>query len=155
MAEGLRDELSIDTNTPLKLEVSYQETESNSRDTSFLMKPRSLIRTFPGVFFSSYRQVASFGTVLVPITAFERISNDLWLKTNRAAPPPVPSPKATLLVRLKENPSAEERDFVTNGIRNFINSDFTQVIAVQDLVDSTKLAINGLVLFFNISMQLS
>jgi ABC-type antimicrobial peptide transport system permease subunit len=56
----------------------------------------------------------------------------------------------TLRVRLKSGATQSDRETVMNGLRNFVDDDLTQVIDTVSLVDSTKVALDLLTLFFNL-----
>lgn len=154
VSESLRLTASVDVSTPLKLNLDFRLDKSNSTTFVYLCKSRAMVSQTPGFLFSSYRQTAYFSPAIVSMDQYYRLMKE----TYDAAPPgsrteelPVVPPKDKLLVKLKPNLPIEEREVIINGIRNFIDNDLTQLIDTTDIVGSTKMALDLLTLFFNIS----
>jgi hypothetical protein len=67
MAEGLRDILSVDTETTSKLCLGYTfNTTSTGCTYPFLGKVRGMLTKLPGFTFSSYKEIAFFSITLIP-----------------------------------------------------------------------------------------
>ena len=62
--------------------------------------------------------------------------------------PPASPAKQTLLIKTKPSATLYEREGVINGVRNYLKDDSIIVQNTQDVIDSTKIAVNLLDLFF-------
>ena len=63
-----------------------------------------------------------------------------------------PTPKKSkLLIRMANDASRDEREFVVNGLKNFVKSDLILVADTTELINSSRFAISLLMLFFYVS----
>ena len=63
-----------------------------------------------------------------------------------------PTPKKSkLLIRMANDASRDEREFVVNGLKNFVKSDLILVSDTTELINSSRFAISLLMLFFYVS----
>lgn len=67
---------------------------------------------------------------------------------------PLVPPKQVLQVRMKEGSTKTEREDIINGLRNFIPDSTVLVFDTTALLKATQVAIDMLVLFFNIGTRL-
>eukprot|EP01117_Protostelium_nocturnum_P011015 TRINITY_DN3998_c0_g1_i1.p1 TRINITY_DN3998_c0_g1~~TRINITY_DN3998_c0_g1_i1.p1 ORF type:complete len:209 (+),score=43.24 TRINITY_DN3998_c0_g1_i1:284-910(+) len=80
--------------------------------------------------------------------SFYRLLQDAWHP--RSHPMQPSSNKQTLRVKLRSNPSEDEREYIVNGLRNFVKDSTTQIIDTKNVLDTTKVAVTLLNLFFYI-----
>jgi len=134
----MRVTASIDTTIPLRLTMGTDTTGTGI----YLAKARAMLNRAPGFFFSSYSLAAYFSPVLVSMPVYQRFLNA------SVRDPPASPPKQTLLIKTKASATLFEREGVINGVRNFLTDDSIIVQNTQDIIDSTKIAVNLLDLFF-------
>jgi hypothetical protein len=72
----------------------------------------------------------------------------LKLPSDWVTPPPERPHKAKLLVKLKSGATRDQREFVINGLKNFIKHNRVLVSDTAELVGATVLATQLLMLFF-------
>eukprot|EP01114_Cavostelium_apophysatum_P002845 TRINITY_DN1253_c0_g3_i1.p1 TRINITY_DN1253_c0_g3~~TRINITY_DN1253_c0_g3_i1.p1 ORF type:complete len:1241 (+),score=361.47 TRINITY_DN1253_c0_g3_i1:25-3723(+) len=152
ISESLRDSASVDVTTPLRLAVTYQIDDANSTQRVYLCKPRALIAAFPGFLFSSYRQTANHAPLILSMDQYYKVMKDVYYAEGsvRSKEMPATPDKLSLRVRMKDNPTKDEREAIVNGMRNFITDDLIQVLDTTELVESTKVALDLLTLFFHV-----
>eukprot|EP00026_Physarum_polycephalum_P001035 Phypoly_transcript_01036.p1 GENE.Phypoly_transcript_01036~~Phypoly_transcript_01036.p1 ORF type:complete len:1168 (+),score=174.37 Phypoly_transcript_01036:78-3581(+) len=138
ISEAMRVTASVDTSVPMRLKM---DTHTGGTGI-YLAKARALLNRAPGFFFSSYSLAAYFSPVLVSMPVYQRFLNASMKN------PPLSPPKQTLLIRTKPEATLFEREGVINGVRNFLSDDSIIVQNTQDIIDSTKIAVNLLDLFF-------
>jgi len=149
VSEALRLTASVDIKTPLKLLVSFTANDQGA-NIFYLCKLRAMVRQMPGFLFSSYRQTAFSTPLIVSMEQYYRMMKETYETSARDFSLPDVPPKNKLQVRLKSNPSFEEREKIINGLRNFINDDLIQVLDTNDVIGSTQVALDILTLFFNL-----
>jgi hypothetical protein len=74
------------------------------------------------------------------------------IATLQKQPPPAKPHKAKLLVKLKAGVTRDQREFVINGLKNFIKHNRVLVSDTAELVGATVLATQLLMLFFYVGM---
>jgi len=149
---ALRDAASVSITTPLDLQLTITDPNDSTRsyDSSYLCKARAMVRKVPGFLYSSYRQAARLGGVLISMPNYYRILTEAWTYVNVSALPAVP-PKQTLLVRCADGATQDQRDDVVNGLRPFFRSTTrTTVIDTQYLISTTASAVDLMNLFFTV-----
>jgi hypothetical protein len=62
----------------MKLSLSYVVDASNTTTIIYLLKARAMLQTFPGFFFSSYRQTATSSPVLITMDQYYRLMKDMY-----------------------------------------------------------------------------
>jgi len=151
ISEATRYGASLDTSTPLKLSLSFSLDKVNTSRFIYLCKPRAMVRQFPGFFFSSYRQTAYASPILVSMDSYFRLYNETYYAAPKRTElwEDVPR-KQALHIDLKKGVTKVEQESVIDGISNFIDDDLTRIIDSADVVDSTRVAIDLLTLFFNL-----
>eukprot|EP01119_Soliformovum_irregulare_P011698 TRINITY_DN2957_c0_g2_i5.p1 TRINITY_DN2957_c0_g2~~TRINITY_DN2957_c0_g2_i5.p1 ORF type:complete len:779 (-),score=230.88 TRINITY_DN2957_c0_g2_i5:26-2362(-) len=149
ISESLRLVASVDTNTPLKLTLQYNVDSVNASTFIYLCKARAMIRSFPGLIFSSYRQTATGSPVIVTMDQYYRMMKNMYdANPNRQEEMVEKPPKAFLRVMMKSGSTMTERETIMNGLRNFISDDLTSIQDSIELVASTGDAIDILNIFF-------
>jgi ABC-type antimicrobial peptide transport system permease subunit len=158
-SEALRFGGSIDSSSPVRLQVAVQVSKFTRTNVVYLAKVRAMLKKLPGFFFSSYKQTASFTSALVSMTQYQKLFMDaFYIKRNESArrneqntdaAPAVPN-KARLMIRLNPNANSTDKAYIIDGLRNFLPDSSTFVIDTQELIGSTAVATDLLVLFFNI-----
>ena len=81
---------------------------------------------------------------------FPRVFGSVFLTLLQDEPFSTKPNKQTLRIHLKDGANSQERESITNGLRNFISDEITQLIDTANLMGSTDTAINLLNLFFNL-----
>jgi len=161
VSEAYRYGLSIDVNVPMRLQTEIYLKETRTTKREYLCKVRAMLRKLPGFFFSSYRQTVGVSTTLITMENFERLFeegiearyaaslNDPEILFDNSSIPSQP-PKQKVLVKLKSGASRDDREFVINGLRNFLPNDQFLVFDTTDFVESASVAIDLLIVFFNV-----
>jgi ABC-type antimicrobial peptide transport system permease subunit len=155
ISESNRLPLSVDTTTPMILTLEYFTVKTTRRwETTkmyLLTKPRALVTKLPGFFFSSYSQTSKNSPVIISMDNYYKLMfrafNSSYMRDEDFPEKP---PKRTLLVKLKDDVSTEDREYIVNGIRNFLQSDQIIVSDTNELVKSTDIAVLVLNLFFDL-----
>jgi hypothetical protein len=155
---------------PMQLIQLFRLTASNYASRNiYLAKPRAFVSKMPGFFFTWLTILARAGMpVLVSMDSFTRIQRDAYearlAVANMSAfptppdylrPPPEKPPKAKLLVRLRPDATRDDREFVINGIKNFVKSNLIIVTDTNDIIESTYYATSLLMLFFYVVTTIS
>lgn len=161
VSEAYRYALSIDIGVPMRLETEIYLKEGKTSKKEYLAKVRAMLRKLPGFFYSSYRQTAGVSTTLITMDNYQRLfeegvkikmalaQNDPEILIDNSSFPLVP-PKQKVLVNLKSGLSRDQREQVINGLRNYLPNDSFLVFDTTDLLKSTSVAINMLIVFFNV-----
>ncbi|GAM21205.1 hypothetical protein SAMD00019534_043800 [Acytostelium subglobosum LB1] len=138
------------TDTPFNIDVEYKKVADGSSATiSLLGKPQSMVSMFPAFFFSSYSATVFRSPVLINMEQFNQTLQIIANSTvDGSAIVPNQIPKSKLLVRLKAGTDQSGREFVVNGIKNFIKSNTVQVLDTAFLLETTDTAITLLNIFF-------
>jgi ABC-type antimicrobial peptide transport system permease subunit len=155
VSEAMRLAASIDVQTPLYLRLDYRLDGSNSSTLYLLCKAHALVAKLASdLQFSSYQQFATNSLVFMSPKQLDALYRRLLNATVLDASLPWTAenaetlPKAKLFVRLHEDASLIEREFVMNSLRNFVTDDLTQVVDTVTLVESTQTALDLLNYFF-------
>jgi hypothetical protein len=170
VSESFRDGAFVDTNSPLKMEVSARYQHRKNINVEFMLKIRGMITKMSGFFFSSYPQTAYGSPLLLSMDSYQYLMDYVYELDREAFSllgmsdeevlneigDPITSPlKQRLFIRVKEGSTSEEREVIMNGLRNFINDDLTVVFDTTDLLSTTAVATNVLLLFFDIVALIS
>eukprot|EP00708_Paratrimastix_pyriformis_P001987 GAFH01000724.1.p1 GENE.GAFH01000724.1~~GAFH01000724.1.p1 ORF type:complete len:1155 (+),score=530.18 GAFH01000724.1:461-3466(+) len=152
ISEGLRKRNSVDTLTPLRLEVTLSTTRGRTSETlNYLAKARGLLRKSPGFTFSSYGAVSSGSPVLLSIDRYTEILHEVINSTLADEPQDhfgnVP-PKKTLFVACPKTATSFEVEAVVNALRNFIRDETTTVMDTRKLLQTTATAVMLINIFF-------
>ncbi|EGC28601.1 hypothetical protein DICPUDRAFT_159955 [Dictyostelium purpureum] len=148
-SEAFRLTCGVDTNSPFNLNVRFKQYSNNYATLTLLAKGQAMVRMFPSFFFSSYSQTAYSSPVLVNNDEFYRIMKMVYsLTSDQSVVLPEVVPKSKVLVKFKEGSTLSEREYIINGIRNFIKTDNIQVMDTQHLLDTTSTAVTILNIFF-------
>lgn len=152
VAEGIKEYLSIDTNTPIKIKINDKEWENNFY---FRGKIRGMAIKIPGFVFSGYRYISFGSTSLISYPQMYQMLNVTysgeWPEILTEDIPENTSfgiPKLSMLIKLKDGLSKKNREIIANGIRTFFRDDTTIMIDVIDLLDVTELTVLVMQMFF-------
>ncbi|EGG18606.1 hypothetical protein DFA_04100 [Cavenderia fasciculata] len=150
MSEAFRQACGADTQTPFNFYVRFKGKIDSLSQLNLLAKPQAMVEMFPSFLFSAYGAMATSSPVLLSNDQFQEImqwvvsfSNDTTVQM------PDTIPKSKLLIRLKEQDAPQlDREYIINGIKNFIKTDDIQVIDTQFLLGMTDTAVLLLDIFF-------
>jgi len=158
--------LQIYIDQPMQVGINFRVT-SNSGQTRlrYLAKPRAFASKFPALYFT-WLKVLSLAKlpIIISMDAFNKIAHQVYearMNFTKNHPellsemphdwkePPPPQPlKAKLLVKLVEGATRDQREFVINGLKNFIEHNRIIVLDTAELTGATSLATTLLMLFF-------
>ncbi|KAK5577019.1 hypothetical protein RB653_001956 [Dictyostelium firmibasis] len=148
-SEAFRLTCGVNTDSPFNLDIEYKQYSNAVNHITLLAKGQSMVRMFPSFFFSTYSQTSYGSPILVNDNEFYRIMTMVYSVTNDPTVVlPSVAPKSKVLIRLKEGTTEIEREYVINGVRNFIKTDNIQVMDTQHLLDTTDTAVTILNIFF-------
>ncbi|KAN0018407.1 hypothetical protein ACTFIU_011023 [Dictyostelium citrinum] len=148
-SEAFRLTCGVNTDSPFNLDIEYKQYSNAVNHITLLAKGQSMVRMFPSFFFSTYSQTSYGSPILVNDDEFYRIMQMVYSVTNDPSVVlPSVAPKSKVLIKLKEGTSEIEREYVINGVRNFIKTDNIQVMDTQHLLDTTDTAVTILNIFF-------
>ncbi|KAN0044893.1 hypothetical protein ACTA71_006419 [Dictyostelium dimigraforme] len=148
-SEAFRLTCGVDTDSPFNLDIEYKQYSNAVNHMTLLAKGQSMVRMFPSFFFSTYSQTSYGSPILVNDNEFYRIMQMVYSVTNDPSVIlPSVAPKSKVLIKLKEGTTEIEREYVINGVRNFIKTDNIQVMDTQHLLDTTDTAVTILNIFF-------
>eukprot|EP00762_Andalucia_godoyi_P002414 ANDGO_02681.mRNA.1 FtsX domain-containing protein len=164
ISEATRDFQSIDVNTPLRLYVSGKAGQDSSAETTgsevFMAKARAMVYKSPGILgFSSYAISVFLAPELVSTDSFLRMEQrvislvrNLDSVRREGNIPDIPTAPTyqRAFVRLHGGLSKTDRQDLVNAIRNYVDTDRTDVIDVIDQVEQTKMATDAIIIFFNV-----
>ena len=151
VAEGLREFLSITADTPIRFRVYYNSWDE---DVLFRGRVRGMAQKVPGFTFSGYRYIGFSHQALVSIPQFREILDviyqDKWPEELDQVPEGTSYeiPKQYLLIKTKDELSKQQREVLSNGIRNFFQSDDYTLIDVQALKETANLTVVLMEIFF-------
>eukprot|EP01087_Luapelamoeba_hula_P011389 TRINITY_DN3089_c0_g1_i1.p1 TRINITY_DN3089_c0_g1~~TRINITY_DN3089_c0_g1_i1.p1 ORF type:complete len:1336 (+),score=202.48 TRINITY_DN3089_c0_g1_i1:44-4051(+) len=148
-------------NNPLQFRVRFQITNDHSSRLQYMGKPRAFVSKMPGFLFSWMEILARAGQpLLVSMDTYARLTTDIYYarlnasKVSGLAVPdrflqytPIPR-KAKLLVNMHADATRDEREFVVNGLKNFVKYSNILVSDTTELIGSTQFAVSLLSLFF-------
>ncbi|KAL6065065.1 FtsX domain-containing protein [Balamuthia mandrillaris] len=149
---------------PAQLIVRFKVTRIHQSRLTYLAKPRALVSKCPGFLFSWLELLAgAYQPVLITMDSFDRLSRELYearINASQVAglnvlpeylrPPPAKPPKAKLLVRMVDGATRDQREFIINSLRNFMDDDRVLVSDTADAIDATAFAVDLLLTFFYI-----
>jgi ABC-type antimicrobial peptide transport system permease subunit len=157
ISTALTGPLSIDTTTPITL-VSFPIADKIGRHLGFnrvytMAQPRAMVSKMPGFFFSSYKQTAGFAPLIVSMESYDFLRHLTYnysyqSKSQIELEPEIP--KRALFVRLKDSADDATREFIGNGLRNYVHNDLIQVMDSRKLVTAISAAVYILYIFSNI-----
>ncbi|CAG9323306.1 unnamed protein product [Blepharisma stoltei] len=152
IAEGMRDPMSMNTDTAIRFKVTNHDTDV---DSLFRGRVRGMATKIPGFYFSSYSYIAYSSTTFVSMddykTMVDAVYNGNWPSVLTAGQPEGTTlniPKYYLIVKLKSGLVKADRDVVANGIRTFFTNDETTLINVGDLVEVANQTVMIMQAFF-------
>lgn len=153
ISEAMRDEVSVQVKSPMQIKFTADNKKS-SRSTSqdYIAKARAMVYKMPGFFYSSYRLAASGSPVIITTDSFAQVVNKTYTAINYTRSsenvPLVPMEK--LLIRFHPSVNSSTRADVLNGLRNYLDSDFSSINDVLDVISGTTTATTVLMGFFNV-----
>eukprot|EP01090_Pellita_catalonica_P004754 TRINITY_DN14551_c0_g1_i1.p1 TRINITY_DN14551_c0_g1~~TRINITY_DN14551_c0_g1_i1.p1 ORF type:complete len:444 (-),score=74.69 TRINITY_DN14551_c0_g1_i1:87-1376(-) len=160
LSQALSTPLAMDVETGVSQLVNVEISDEEDVDLVYLAKPRAMARKFPGFFFSSYEQTASFSTGLITHENYYTLQEEVYsvrdkLSTEEFAkddelPADGKPYKSKLFVRLKDGISRDDREQVINALRNYVEDDFTSFVDLEDLLSTTDDSTEQLLTFFYI-----
>jgi ABC-type antimicrobial peptide transport system permease subunit len=141
ISEATRDYMSLDTETPLRENVASSSADDPLRETSesrtYLGVAKQMVKKAPGIFgFSRFAITVFLAPQLVSL-------DDYSFMTKKT------TDFQTCFVRINDLSTNERIDLI-NAIRNYVDQDNTDVTDVIATVQSTKVATDAILLFFNI-----
>eukprot|EP00003_Mantamonas_plastica_P015601 TRINITY_DN2635_c0_g2_i3.p1 TRINITY_DN2635_c0_g2~~TRINITY_DN2635_c0_g2_i3.p1 ORF type:complete len:1218 (-),score=362.13 TRINITY_DN2635_c0_g2_i3:46-3648(-) len=167
VGESLRLSQSLRIKEPCKIIVKATK-EKNTAQLHSLSLIRAMVQKVPGFFFTAYRGFSSNTPLLMSIENYQSILNWAQIQVNTTNTTsttqsgPIlgidrdyPLHYERLLIKLRDNTTLLDRESVANGLRNFLPSDAYQVLDTASLVDTTALASNLILLFFNLVAVIS
>jgi len=148
---------------PIQIQLRFRITRSDHESRmEYLAKPRAFVSKLPGFFFSWLEILARTGQpMLVSMDTFAKLNEDMYYARRNASVisglkvpadwlenySPVPR-KSKLLIRMDNDATRDEREFVMNGLKNFVKSDLILVSDTTELIESARFAVSLLLLFF-------
>jgi len=151
ISEGLRVGMSIDTT----ISVRFRLHTHNKDDSIFRGKVRGMAAKVPGYFFSSYQQIMFFSTSLTSMGDYKNMMDFYYegrypseLSDHLTNSTTYGVPKQTLRIMLKAGLSTAQREILSNGIRNFFESDTTMLIDVVTLAETATTTMQAMEIFF-------
>lgn len=155
ISKALTGPLSVDVSSPIATMI-YPIAKKIGRHLDFnevygLVQPRAIVSKVPGFFYSSYQQTSNFAPILVSETAYDHLRY-LTLDNSYMAGEKIEevAPKRAVFVRLKESADSTTRQFIGNGLRNYVTNDLVQVLDARQLVIAISAAVWVLYIFSNI-----
>ena len=82
-SEALRFGSYIDTDTPVKMEVSARLTDHRYASLKYMVKIRGMVTKLSGFFFSSYRQTSFGSPLLLSMDQYQSIVDDIYTLRRR------------------------------------------------------------------------
>jgi hypothetical protein len=151
VSEALHGAASVTVRTPLDLQILIADPNDGSRSyyADSMCKARAMVAKMPGFFYSSYRQVARLGAVLMSMDHYYALLTEAWTYVNISQLPASP-PKQTLLIRTAAGSSQDARDDLVNGLRPFFTSSRITAIDTQFLIDTTNRTVELMTVFFTV-----
>eukprot|EP01064_Diplonema_japonicum_P011147 TRINITY_DN1840_c3_g1_i1.p1 TRINITY_DN1840_c3_g1~~TRINITY_DN1840_c3_g1_i1.p1 ORF type:complete len:1156 (+),score=159.94 TRINITY_DN1840_c3_g1_i1:26-3469(+) len=155
---GSKDFMSLRSENAMKLEVEYRtsRTATTEKEADYLAQPRSLISKMPGYPFviSSYTFGLGSAPIFMSMDSFQTIINDntvnAW-RLNGSSTSRVDLTKIyheKMFIRLKDGVTTFEREAFINELKSYLSREYHTVLDVSDLKDTTRMAIDLLLLFF-------
>lgn len=151
--EGLRDVLSIDTETTTRLCLGYNVySQSVNCQLNYKGKIRAMVSKMPAFLFSKFRQVMYFATIVISDVQYAEILQQV-LQTNSYMRGKYDEliaeknytngvPKIYLLVKLKEGIDDQRRKYLSNGIRSFFTDELTFLVDMKELLASISSSVS-------------
>jgi len=145
VSEALSGSASVSTSTPLHLSV-HSWNDDTPLQNDFLAKARGMMVKMPGFLFSSYRQTARRGSILVSMKAMREMMKQVY------GDYPVPStpPKQKLMIKLSPSATRNQREDLINALRTFFRTDKTRAVDTRSLIGTMDQAVALLNLFFTL-----
>lgn len=151
VAEGLRVGMSIDTSISVRFRLHTHAKD----DSIFRGRVRGMATKIPGYFFSSYQQIMYFSTSLTSMQDYKNMMEYYYegnypseLTDHLTNQTTYGVPKQTLRIKLKSGLSTAQREILSNGIRNFFESDTTMLIDVVTLAETASTTMEAMNIFF-------
>ncbi|ELR12239.1 efflux ABC transporter, permease, putative, partial [Acanthamoeba castellanii str. Neff] len=136
IVETAHEGLQIHIDQPMQFNIQFRITPDavNTR-LKYLAKPRAFASKFPALYFTWLKVLAKAKLpIIISIDSYNMLVNQVYkarmdaMKANPAlklpsdwvTPPPERPHKAKLLVKLKSGATRDQREFVINGLKNFI-----------------------------------
>ena len=148
-SEAMVPAVGIGIKTPLDLKFFSKNPKTGATNTKdFIGKARCLTYKLPGFFFSSYELTAANSPVIVTMDSYKKIATQLASSVGTSYDGSIPCQK--LFVKLKDDVTTYAIQDVVNALQAAVDSDFTSIQNVRDLVGSTGTATTVLMAFFNV-----
>jgi ABC-type antimicrobial peptide transport system permease subunit len=164
IVETAHEGLQIYIDQPMQFNIQFLITPDSSRTSiKYLAKPRAFASKFPALYFTWLKVLAKAKLpIIISMDSYNMLVNqvykarmdamkanpDMRLPNDWKQPPPAKPHKAKLLVKLKAGVTRDQREFVINGLKNFIKHNRVLVSDTAELVGATVLATQLLMLFF-------
>nr|CAG4716010.1 unnamed protein product [Naegleria fowleri] len=148
-SEAMRPSVGIGIKTPVDLRFfTRNKKTSATSQVDYIGKTRCLAYKIPGFFMSSYELTASGSPVLVTMDSYKKVAAKAAQSVGSTFDGVINYSK--LFVKLKDDISTTKLQDTVNALQASVNSDFTNIQNVRDLVGSTGTATLVLMAFFNI-----
>jgi ABC-type antimicrobial peptide transport system permease subunit len=164
IVETAQNGLQMYIDQPMQINVRFRITPTAVQTRlKYLAKPRAFASKFPALFFTWLKVLARTRLpIIISMDSFNKIAHQVYdarMAAMKANPqlkvpndwtekPPAKPYKAKLLVKLKDGVTRDQREFVINGLKNFIKHNRVLVSDTAELVGATVLATQLLMLFF-------
>ncbi|KAJ3449553.1 abc transporter permease protein yxdm [Anaeramoeba flamelloides] len=156
VSEAIRTRTSLDTTLPIKIMIQYrfeEDGETKSQRLIYLAKARAMLKKAPGFFLSSYQVMAYNSPVMVSedtyMNLLKKIGDVLGSSASAAVNMTKP-PAARLLIKKSSKLNSTQAEDLLNRIKAVGNRDDLIFTNTVQTVESAEVAVEGLLIFFNL-----
>ncbi|KAJ5070664.1 hypothetical protein M0811_10734 [Anaeramoeba ignava] len=153
LGQSLHLSLAITPDSPIRIDNEIGISQFNKTYLVSLAKIRSMNSQCPGYFLSSYQMFALSSPAFTSIPEYLNLLNlsaEIYNNATGSNYSYTSAPIERLFVKMKSDASNDNLIDVLNGIKSVKNSNFYVYFNTPAIVDSASVAINGLLIFFNI-----